>query len=104
MSPGAQLRVGSAQWKPVPGGPDRGAMSSIGFHHRRAQRRLMNCEGARNAAHRLALVGMARDLALAELNALCAAIGTELRKLYSDMLQEELPGRMAGLIEQLDQR
>jgi hypothetical protein len=58
----------------------------------------MNCEGARNTAHGLALVGMARHLA--DLNALRADIGAELRKLYSDLLHEEIPDKMA---EQLDQ-
>jgi hypothetical protein len=64
---------------------------------------LMNCEGARNTAHGLALVGMARDLAAADLNAARTGIGSELRKLYSEQLPEEIPGRMAELLKQLDQ-
>jgi Anti-sigma factor NepR len=55
-------------------------------------------------ALRLALVGMARDLVSADLNAVRTAIGTELRKLYSDVLHGEIPGRMAELIKQLDQQ
>jgi hypothetical protein len=46
---------------------------------------------------------MARDLVPADLNAVRAAIGTELRKLYSDVLHGEIPDRMAELIKQLDQ-
>jgi hypothetical protein len=49
------------------------------------------------------LVGMARDLAQADLNAIRTVIGMELRKLYSDVLREEIPDRMAELIKQLDQ-
>jgi hypothetical protein len=49
------------------------------------------------------LVGMVRDLAPANLNAVRSAIGTELRKLYSDVLHGEIPDRMAELIKQLDQ-
>jgi hypothetical protein len=59
--------------------------------------------GARNTGHVLALVGMARDLMSADLNAVRSAIGTELRKLYSDVLRGEIPDRMAELIKQLDQ-
>jgi hypothetical protein len=57
-------------------------------------------DGARNTAHGLALVGMARDLAPADLN---AYLGKEVRKLYSDMLREEIPDEMAELLKQLDQ-
>jgi hypothetical protein len=55
---------------------------------------------ARNTEHGLALVGMARDLALADLNAVRTGIGAELRKFYSYVLCEEIPDKMA---EQLDQ-
>jgi hypothetical protein len=51
----------------------------------------------------LALVGMARDLAAADVNAVRSGIGTELRKLHSEVLREEIPDRMAALIKQLDQ-
>jgi hypothetical protein len=47
---------------------------------------------------------MARDLPLADLNAVRAGIGAELRRLHSDVLREEIPERMAGLIKQLDQQ
>jgi hypothetical protein len=46
---------------------------------------------------------MARDLVSADLNAVRSAIGTELRKFYSDALHREIPERMAELIKQLDQ-
>jgi hypothetical protein len=52
----------------------------------------------------MALVGMERDLVQADLNAVRTAIGTELRKLYSDVLHGEIPDRMAELIKQLDQQ
>jgi hypothetical protein len=51
----------------------------------------------------MALVGMARDLAPADLKAVCTGISAELRRLYSDVLREEIPGRMAELLKQLDQ-
>jgi hypothetical protein len=60
--------------------------------------------GARNTGHGLALVGMARDLMSADLNAVRSAIGTELRKLYSDVLHGEIPDRVAELIKQLDKQ
>jgi hypothetical protein len=46
---------------------------------------------------------MVRDLASADLRAVCTAIGAELRRLYSDALPEEIPDRMAELIRQVDQ-
>jgi hypothetical protein len=46
---------------------------------------------------------MVRDLAPADLRAIRAAIGAELRRLHSDLLREEIPDRMAELIRQLDQ-
>jgi hypothetical protein len=61
----------------------------------------MNCERVRNTAHGLALVGMARDLAQAELNALRTGIGAQLRKLYSDVLREEIPDKVAEQVDQL---
>jgi hypothetical protein len=64
----------------------------------------MSRMGARNTGHGLALVGMARDLMSADLNAVRSAIGTELRKLYSDVLRGEIPDRMAELIKELDQQ
>jgi hypothetical protein len=59
---------------------------------------VMSRMGARNTGHGLALVGMARDLVSADLNAVRSAIGTELRKFYSDVLHGEIPDRMAELI------
>ena len=49
------------------------------------------------------MVGMARDLTPADLNAVLSGIGAELRRLYSDVLHQELPDRMAGLLKQLEQ-
>jgi hypothetical protein len=46
---------------------------------------------------------MARDLAPADLNAV-PGIATELRKLYSHVLGEKLPDRMADLMKQLEQQ
>jgi hypothetical protein len=46
---------------------------------------------------------MVRELAPSDLGAVRAAIGGELRRLYSDVLREEIPDRMAELIRQLDQ-
>jgi len=60
-------------------------------------------DGARNTGHGLTLVGMARDLALADLNVVPTGIGSELRRLHSDVLREEIPDRMAELIKQLEQ-
>jgi hypothetical protein len=51
-------------------------------------------------AQGFALVGMVRDLTPADLNVVRTGIGVELRKLYSDVLSEEIPDKMA---EQLDQ-
>jgi hypothetical protein len=45
---------------------------------------------------------MVRDLAPADLRAVCTAIGGELRRLYSDALRE-IPDRMAELLKRLDQ-
>ena len=64
----------------------------------------MNCEGARNTAQGLALVGMARDLAQADRNTVRTGIGAELRTLHSDLLRKEIPDRMADLIKQLDRQ
>jgi hypothetical protein len=59
---------------------------------------------ARNTAPGLALVGMARDLATADLRAVRTPVGAELRKLCSDVLREEIPDKMAELIKQLNQQ
>jgi hypothetical protein len=46
---------------------------------------------------------MVRDLAPANLRAVRTAIDGELRRLYSDVLREEIPDRMAELLKRLDQ-
>jgi hypothetical protein len=58
----------------------------------------------RNPANAMALVGMERDLSPADLRAVCTGIGAALRTLYSDVLREEIPDRMAELLLQLDQQ
>ena len=63
---------------------------------------LMTCEDARNAASATALVSMARDLAPADMKAVLTGIGTALRTHYSEVLREEIPDRIAELLEQLD--
>jgi hypothetical protein len=51
----------------------------------------------------MALV-MERDLSRADLIAVRRGIGAALRTLYSDVLGEEIPDRMAELLSQLDQQ
>jgi Anti-sigma factor NepR len=46
---------------------------------------------------------MVRDLAPADLKAVHAAIGAELRRLHSDLLREKIPDRIAELMGHLDQ-
>jgi hypothetical protein len=46
---------------------------------------------------------MVRDLAPTDLKAVRTAIGAELRRLYSDVLHEKIPDRMAELLKRLDQ-
>jgi hypothetical protein len=47
---------------------------------------------------------MERDLAPADLRAVRTGIGAVLRTLYSDVLREEIPHRMAELLLQLDRQ
>jgi len=61
-------------------------------------------EDVRNAADEMVLVGMARDLAPADLKAVRTGIGTALRTLHSGVLREEIPDRIAELLRQLDQQ
>ena len=65
---------------------------------------LIDSISVRNPANEMALVGMARDPAPADLRAVRTAIGAELRRLYSDVLREEIPDRMVELLRQLDQQ
>jgi hypothetical protein len=53
-------------------------------------------------AQEIALVGMERHAGF-DLKAALTAIGAELRTLYSDVLREPIPDRMAELLRQLDQ-
>jgi hypothetical protein len=50
-----------------------------------------------------AKVGMKRDLSQADLSAVRRGTGAALRRLYSDVLGEEVPDRIAELLSQLDQ-
>lgn len=52
----------------------------------------------------IAVVGMERDAAPADLKAVRTGIGAALQALYSHMLREELADRMAELVQELDQR
>jgi Anti-sigma factor NepR len=65
---------------------------------------LIDCKRGRNPANEMALVGMERDLSPADLRAMRRGIGAELRTLYSDVLREEIPDRIAELLRQLDQQ
>jgi Anti-sigma factor NepR len=58
----------------------------------------------RNPANELALVGMKRGLSQANLSAVRGGMGAALRTLYSDVLREEIPDRIAELLSQLDQK
>jgi hypothetical protein len=61
----------------------------------------------RNPANKLALVGMKRGLSQADLSAVrgvSGGTGAALRTLYSDVLREEIPDRIAELLSQLDQK
>ena len=65
---------------------------------------LIDSTRVRNPANEMALVGMERDLSPADLRAVRTGIGTELRTLYSDVLREKIPDRIAELLWQLDQQ
>ncbi len=66
---------------------------------------LMNCRGAGIPASGMTLVGMGRrPKAGFDFEAVRTAIGTALRSLHSDVLNEPLPGRIAELLRQLDQQ
>jgi hypothetical protein len=54
-------------------------------------------------AEEIALVGRKRHVDL-DLKAVRTAIGTALRSLHSDVLQEPIPDRIAELLRQLDQQ
>jgi hypothetical protein len=57
-----------------------------------------------NLENAMALVSMApRSPASADLKAVRTGIGTELRTLFSDVLREPIPEKMAELLMQLDQ-
>jgi hypothetical protein len=75
---------------------DNAASNSVRSDH--------DCEGVRNEADEMALVGMEHDPAPSDLKAVRTGIGQALRTLYSDVLREEIPDRMAELLLQLDQQ
>jgi hypothetical protein len=51
----------------------------------------------------LTLVGVKRELTPADLKAALSGIGARLRMLYCDVIQEDIPDRMAELQRQLDE-
>jgi Anti-sigma factor NepR len=63
---------------------------------------LIDSKRARSPANEKAF--MARNLAPAELRAVRRGVGAALRTLYSDVLHEEIPNRVAELLRQLDQQ
>jgi Anti-sigma factor NepR len=65
---------------------------------------LIDSKRVRNPANEVALVGMKRVLSPADLRAVRSGIGAALRTLYSDVLREEIPYRIADLLSQLDQQ
>jgi Anti-sigma factor NepR len=52
----------------------------------------------------MALVGIDRGPGPTDLKAVRTGIGQALRTLYSDVVQEEVPDRIAELLRQLDQQ
>jgi len=58
----------------------------------------------RSPTNEMALVGMERDLSPADLRAVRTGIGAALRTLFSDVLRQQIPERMAELLLQLDQQ
>jgi hypothetical protein len=65
---------------------------------------LIDSNRVRNPANEMALVSMERDLSPADLMAVRRGIGAALRTLYSDILREEIPDRVAELVLQIDQQ
>jgi hypothetical protein len=63
---------------------------------------LIRSERVRSAADEMAFIE--RDLAPADLRAVRRGVGAALRTLYSDILHEEVPDRIAELLRQLDQK
>jgi hypothetical protein len=65
----------------------------------------MNCRGDGNPASGMTLVGMGRrPRAVSDFEAVSTAIGTALRSLHSNVLNEPLPDRIAELLRQLDEQ
>jgi hypothetical protein len=65
---------------------------------------LIDSKRGRNPANEMALVGMKRALSQADLSAVRRGAGAALRTLYSDVLGEENPDRIAELLSQLDEQ
>ena len=65
---------------------------------------MMMKKSAGNRANEMTLVGMERDLSPADLKAMCRGIGAELRTVHSDALREEMPDRIAEVLQRLDQQ
>jgi hypothetical protein len=65
---------------------------------------LIDSKRVRNPANKMALVGMKRALSQVDLSAVRRGTGAALRTLYSEVLGEEIPDRIAELLSQLDQQ
>ena len=63
---------------------------------------LIRSKSVRNPANEMALVGVV--LSRADLSAVRKGTGAALRTLYSDVLREEIPDRIAQFLSQLDQQ
>jgi hypothetical protein len=63
-----------------------------------------DCERRRNEANEMALVGIGREPGPTDLKSVRAGIGQALQTLYSDVLREEVPNRIAELLKQLDRQ
>jgi hypothetical protein len=65
---------------------------------------LIDSKRVRNPANEMGLVSMKRALSQTDLSAVRRGTGAALRTLYSDVLNEEIPDRIAELLSQLDQQ
>jgi Anti-sigma factor NepR len=65
---------------------------------------VIDSKKVRNPTNEMALVAMKRGLSQADLSAVRRGTGAALRMLYSDVLGEEIPDRIAELLLQLDQQ
>jgi hypothetical protein len=64
---------------------------------------LMSCRERGKLINEVALVGVKRELTPADLKAVLSGMAAKLRMLHSDVLDEDIPDRMAKLLKQLDE-